>query len=102
MVYPNMLLRSIRHVRDIKEDQPQSVYQWDFYQPLITQQQAQSVFNTMLNKISGGLPTDGSLSGTNATVGGSLSLAGTSTVPGSQGVASGVTTGQPASILPGQ
>jgi len=38
---------------------PQNAYQWDFIIPLTSIQQAEAAQNTLMSKISGGLPTDG-------------------------------------------
>lgn len=62
-VFNNCLLLSIHDVSGNNNKQPQVDWQFDFLQPLITQQQAQQAQNTLMNKIAQGLPTDGSLSG---------------------------------------
>jgi hypothetical protein len=62
-IYANCLLTGLTDVSGGQPSQPQSIWQWDFFQPLLTQDQLAGAQNTMMSKISGGLPTDGSLSG---------------------------------------
>jgi hypothetical protein len=61
--YYNCLLTSLTDVSAGQPSQPQSIWQWDFYQPLLTVDQLTGAMNTMMSKIDGGLPSDGSLSG---------------------------------------
>ena len=49
--------------------QPQSIFRWDFYQPLLQANQLQGVLNTALQKMNSGLPTTGATSGLETTIG---------------------------------
>jgi len=62
--YNNCLLTSIRDVTEPSNKQVQSLYQWDFVQPLITQQAAQQVLGNLMNKIQNGQPTPTNIGGT--------------------------------------
>ena len=55
--YTNCLLTNIRDVSTSSDKQVQFLYQWDFTQPLITQQGAQQVLGNLMNKFQNGLPT---------------------------------------------
>jgi len=52
--YTACILLDIRDVSQGETKQPQYKYQWDFYVPLITLDQAQAVLNTLLAKLSSG------------------------------------------------
>lgn len=56
-VYTNCLLRSIKDITPTGDKQVQYIYQWDFEQPLITAQAAQSVLGQLFSNLGGGLPT---------------------------------------------
>jgi len=60
--YTNCLLTGIRDVSTSSDKQVQFLYQWDFTQPLITQQGAQQVLGNLMNKFQNGLPTPTALS----------------------------------------
>jgi len=62
-LYTNCLLRRLSDVSAGQPSQPQSIYQWDFEQPLLTEASAVQAFNGMMAKIAGGLPSTGALSG---------------------------------------
>jgi hypothetical protein len=66
--YPNCLLTGITDVSAGQPSQPQSIWQWDFYQPLLQLSQLAGAQNTMMSKISNGTPSDGSLSGSSQAV----------------------------------
>ena len=55
--YIDCLLVGLRDISSGGDKQVQLAYQWDFVQPLITQQAATSTLNNAYNKINGGLPT---------------------------------------------
>jgi hypothetical protein len=78
----------------------QEMWQWDFEFPLITLQQAQMAQNNMMAKISGGVQTDGSLSGPNSTVGSQVGGAAPSAVPGAQGLVGATVQGAPSITTP--
>ena len=82
-VYTNCLLKDLRDVSTGNADQPQSMWQWDFYRPLLSEDQAFISMNSMMSKINGGTPSDGALSGFGLSTGpGSpLSLASPSVSP---------------------
>jgi hypothetical protein len=67
-IYTNCLLTGLTDVSGGQPSQPQSIWQWDFYQPLLTADQLAGAQNTMMSKITGGLPSDGSLSGSSLDV----------------------------------
>jgi hypothetical protein len=79
--YTNAILTNLRDVSDGKSNQPQNAYQWDFYLPLITVQQAQQAQNSLMAKLSSGTQTDGSWSGLSSTVASPNSLATPSVIP---------------------
>jgi hypothetical protein len=56
-IWTNCLLVSVRDVSGGDSKQVQHTWQFDFVQPLVTLNQAQQVYNSLMNKIAGGLPT---------------------------------------------
>lgn len=58
-IYVGCILMSLR---DISSDprQPQSEWQWEFFQPLTSQSQAQQALNSLTQKIANGTPPAGS------------------------------------------
>ena len=50
IVYPNALLLKVSDLGSVSK-QPQIEWQWDFYQPLLTEQQAQVSLNNAMGKI---------------------------------------------------
>ena len=56
-IYTNCLLRSIRDITPGGDKQVQYIYQWDFEQPLITEQAAQTVIGGIIKNIQNGNPT---------------------------------------------
>lgn len=52
--YSNCVLRTIRDVTPTDMKNPQSAWQWEFEQPLITESGAESAVNSMLSKIDSG------------------------------------------------
>ena len=79
--YTNCIHLKLTDVSAGETKQSQYRYQWDFYQPLLTEQQAAQSMNASMSKINGQLPTDGSLSGNTAPVNVPPSLVGISTTP---------------------
>jgi hypothetical protein len=67
-IYTNCLLTALRDVSAGQPSQPQSIWQWDFFQPLLTVDQLGGLMNTMMSKISGGTPSTGALSGSDLSV----------------------------------
>jgi hypothetical protein len=62
-LYTGCLLEKITDITSGESKQSQVEWQFDFYQPLLTLAQALQAQNEMMSKISNGLPTDGSLTG---------------------------------------
>ena len=85
--YLNCLLTKLQDVSAGQPSQPQSIYQWDFYQPLLSLAQAQGAMNSMMAKINAGVPSTGALSGGGVSVGSQLSLATPSVAPSSSNLA---------------
>lgn len=54
--YENCILLTLRDVSPSAEKQVQTHWQWDFYQPLVTQAAAASSYNSTYNKLANGLP----------------------------------------------
>ena len=67
-IYTNCILTSLTDVSPTDLKQVQTVYQFDFVQPLITLNSAQQVLNTLMSKIDAGLPTATSISGLDNTI----------------------------------
>lgn len=83
-IWTNALLLGITDAALEDTKQPQVAYQWDFYRPLLTEEEAQEAQNNLMRKLSSGTPVEGdppSWSGTGPTVGNPPSLAAPSTVP---------------------
>lgn len=55
-IYENCLLLALRDVSSAGDKKVQGAFQWDFVQPLITQQAATQSFNNLYSKLAGGLP----------------------------------------------
>lgn len=86
-LYTNMLLLNVTDVTDGESKQVQLAYQWNFYKPLLTLEDAEAAQNNLMSKISGGTPVDGDppqWSGTPPTVGNPTSGAAPSAVPAAQ------------------
>ena len=69
MIYTNCVMTRMFDVTGGETKQVQSAYQLDFEQPLITLAEATAAQNSVMSKLSGGLPTTGSLSGILSTIG---------------------------------
>lgn len=95
-VYTNCILTSLQDVSAGDTKQPQTAWQFDFVQPLVTEAQISQSQNNAMSKISGGMQTTGGTSGPSA-------VSGTSNidVASSSGkVPVGVLTSQPAAGTP--
>jgi hypothetical protein len=55
--FAGCILTSVKDVSSGISNQPQHTFQFDFQQPLTTLNQAQQVYNNLMSKIAGGLPT---------------------------------------------
>lgn len=83
--YTNGILTNLRDVSDPESHQVQNAYQWDFTFPLLTLNQAQSVQNSLMSKLTGQTQLDStSWSGVGNTVASPSSLGATSLVPAAQ------------------
>jgi len=70
-IFAGCLLTSIRDVSSGESKQVQTAWQFDFVQPLISVSSATQVYNSLMNKIGGGLPVSGqpSWSGIGSSIG---------------------------------
>lgn len=83
-LWTNLLLLRLSDVTSGETKQVQMEWQWDFYRPLLTLEEAAAAQNNLMSKMSSGTPVDGdppTWSGTSPTVGNPPSLAGSSVVP---------------------
>lgn len=88
--YTDCLMLEMRDVSSGETKQAQYEWQIDFWQPLLTLQQAQQAQNALMNKLSSGAAVDGdppAWSGLSTTTGSPPSLATPSVVPAAQGAA---------------
>lgn len=101
-IYTNCLLLNLRDISPAIDangnKQAQIEWQWDFEQPLVSQQQAQTATNSLMSLISGGLPVTGTptWSGAASAVGSALSGAVSSVIPSASGLVGGLTGNGPA------
>jgi hypothetical protein len=91
----NQLLLGLTDISPDDPSQQQTVFRWDFFAPLITQQQAANAQSQLMSSISNGTPTNGDWSGPASTVGFQNSLATTGTVPASSGLTGASAAGAP-------
>ncbi len=83
-LYTSCLLVSLRDISPPPPGQPQSVWQWEFEQTLITLQQAQQAYSVSMSKIGARTQSTGdppSLSGASPNVGTSTGVGGARVVP---------------------
>ena len=82
-IYTNCLLASLTDISTGATHQRQNTYQWDFEMPLLTLAAAQAAQNSLMGKITAGLPVDGqpAWSGLGPTVNNPPSLAAPSVLP---------------------
>jgi hypothetical protein len=106
-IFTNCILILVRDVSGGESKQVQHTWQFDFVQPLITINQAQQVYNSLMNKIAGGLPTGltPSWSGLSSTTGSNLVGASGAAIPSvtnlTGSLASGVSSGALGGVLAG-
>jgi len=87
-IFANCILLQVRDISAGESKQVQHTWQFDFVQPLVTINQATQVLNTLMDKISGGLPTgikpvwSGPSALTGAAVAGSPALPGITNLDG--------------------
>jgi len=98
--YTNCLLTALRDVSDQSSKQPQNAWQWDFIQPLLTLNAAQSLLGNLMSQITNQTQISGqpAWSGLGPTVAAPNSLAGPSIAPAASGLP-GATTA-PFSVAP--
>lgn len=99
--YTNMLRLRMVDVASAESHQAQNAYQLDFWQPLLTLEQAQAAQNSLMSKLSSGAPIQGqpAYSGSPANTGQPSSLAGTS-IPAGAGTAGTATAPLPTPPIP--
>ena len=85
--FTNCVMLDMTDISTARGPQPQETWQLDFVQPLLTLQAAQAAQNSLMQKISAGLPLNGvsSWSGLAPTVGNPQSLGGIGTIPAISG-----------------
>jgi hypothetical protein len=100
--YVNCVLLEMTDTSNGASAQAQNTYQFDFWQPLLTLQDAQQAQNNLMSQISAGTPINGmpSWSGLSPTVGNPASLGAIGTIPAASG-AGGASTASPSLPLPG-
>ena len=72
-IYTNCILQRMHDVSRPDTNQAQNAWQFEFVKPLLTQEQGQFVLNSLMNKVSGGLPVSSPpvWSDASSTIGGS-------------------------------
>lgn len=87
-IYTDGILTALRDASDPESHQVQNAYQWDFTFPLLTLQQAQQAQNSLMGRLSAGLPINGAPSWSNisSTVGAPNSLAVSGIIPATTGL----------------
>lgn len=102
-IYTNCILTSLRDITpaDNPSKQAQIEWQWDFIQPLISQADANTANNSLMSKLSGGLPITGdpTWSGAQTAVGSSVSNAVSSIIPSTSGLVGAAVGGGTDSIV---
>ena len=88
-IFTDMLLLKVADASNAQTAQSQTAWQWDFYKPLLTLDDAAAAENSLMSKITGGTAIDGdpTWSGLAQTVGSSLANMTASILPVSSGVA---------------
>jgi hypothetical protein len=101
--YTGCLLTSVKDVSAGDSKQPQHTWQFDFIQPLTTINQATQVYNSLMSKIAGGLPTSQtpSWSGLTSTTGSSVVSAAGGVIPSITNMAGSMTSSIGSSVLTG-
>ncbi len=56
VIYQNCLLTGVRDITSAADKKVQQAFQWDFIQPLVTQQAATQTYNNLYNKLANLLP----------------------------------------------
>lgn len=67
-IYTNCILTTLVDVSRPDSQQAQNAWQFDFIKPLLTDNEAKSVLNTLMNKVQAGLPTSTTWSGSANTI----------------------------------
>lgn len=95
-VYTSLLLTELRLLQAERPDQPQSLWQWDFEKPLVTQADAQQVYSVSMNRMAAAIPQSGdppATSGPQVNVATTGSVAGVGAVPAQSGIVGGAAPG---------
>lgn len=79
--YTNLINTGLTDVSPDPLHQPQSEWQWDFAAPLLTTAQAAGAMNSLMSKLSAGLPSTGALSGLDTTLSNPTTLATSAVAP---------------------
>lgn len=79
-IYRDCVLLGLRDISGEESKQKQVIWQWDFQKPLIALSDAEQVYSSLMDKISNGVPTDGSWSGAITAAGSTLSGAAASVI----------------------
>lgn len=101
-IYTNCILTNLRDISPMIDahgnKQAQIEWQWDFEQPLVTQQQAQTAYSSLMKLIADGLPigANATWSGAFSAVGSALSGAVSSVIPSASNLIGGLTGNGPA------
>lgn len=82
--YTDMIMTGFRDISSGQTRQHQSAWQMDFVRPLLTVEEAEATQNSLMSKLTSGSSTNGSWSGTSASIG-SSSGAATGLVPATSG-----------------
>lgn len=92
-IYTNCLLAKVTDVSTNESKQPQYAYQFDFVQPLITISDLEQVYNTLMNRIAGGLPNSTSPTWSGPSIGSNIAGIGANTVPALSSVTGSLASG---------
>ncbi len=98
-VYTNCLLTGFTDIGGNQPSQPQREFRFDFFQPLLTEEQANVVLNSPMSAIANMVPTTGATSGLSTGLGSALSGMMPSLIPSSSG-AGGAGVAGPLPALP--
>ena len=61
-IYTDCLLRNMQDVSSGESKQDQYEWAWNFFKPLVSEESASAAYNTLMQKIKGGLPLTGQVS----------------------------------------
>lgn len=92
--YTSLICTGLTDVSTQGAKQPQSEWQWDFTQPLLTEAAANAAMNSFMNRQTLGLPSTGALSGLPTTIADPSTLATSSVAPAAANTAGTAVSGQ--------